>query len=256
MNMQVGSLEQLASDNTQQAEQGRLRADAQRNRDQLLQAARMCFAEVGPDVPLESIARRAGVGIGTLYRRFPDRHALFRAIAYDVVREVVHEAHLALAEAPNAFQALARYMHHALDAQIGAVMPMLAAQIPLDDAELDLLRAEGMLAVQKMLEAAQQQGLVRVDIVSGDISLLLMRLTRPLPALMSTDLDPQLAHRQLDLVLTGLRALDLAASMPLSGSAHSLAELRELASAHLHGAAAGLASASDPGSSAQQQISD
>src|SRR6059058_3759513 len=92
----------------------RMRADARRNRDQILVAARDIFADHGPGAPLEEIARRAGVGIGTLYRRFPDRPSLLRAVALDMLSRVAQEAQLALAEEPNAFQALARYMHRAL----------------------------------------------------------------------------------------------------------------------------------------------
>ena len=58
-----------------------MRADASRNRARILDAARDCFVEQGADVPLETIAARAGVGIATLYRRFPDRQALQQAVA-------------------------------------------------------------------------------------------------------------------------------------------------------------------------------
>ena len=80
-------------------EGGHLRADARRNREQLLLAARDVFVERGPDAPLEDVAQRAGVGIGTLYRRFPDRQALLRAVALDVLARVTAEAHAALAVA-------------------------------------------------------------------------------------------------------------------------------------------------------------
>src|SRR5690606_39081124 len=60
-----------------------LRADARRNRDRIINAARTAFAERGPEVPMEEIARCAGVGTGTLYRRFPDRESLVRAVGLD-----------------------------------------------------------------------------------------------------------------------------------------------------------------------------
>ena len=75
-----------------------LRADARRNRDQLVDAAGALFAERGPDVPMEEIARRAGVGVGTLYRRFPDRDALVRAVAYESLQRVVANARSAAGE--------------------------------------------------------------------------------------------------------------------------------------------------------------
>ena len=65
-----------------------LRADAARNRARVLDAARTAFAEAGLDVGVEEIARRAGVGKGTLYRRFPTKEALVRAIFEDILEEI------------------------------------------------------------------------------------------------------------------------------------------------------------------------
>ena len=65
-----------------------LRADAARNRARVLDAARTAFAEAGLDVGVEEIARRAGVGKGTLYRRFPTKEALVRAIFEDILDEI------------------------------------------------------------------------------------------------------------------------------------------------------------------------
>jgi AcrR family transcriptional regulator len=72
--------------------------------------ARDVFVEQGVDVPLENIAQRAGVGIATLYRRFPDRLALTRAVALFVLLQVAAEARAALAEERDSFQALRRYL--------------------------------------------------------------------------------------------------------------------------------------------------
>src|SRR5437870_4758030 len=88
-----------------------LRADAMRNRAHVLAAARDVFVEHGADAPLDEIARRAGVGIATLYRRFPDREALLRAVALDVLARTGDEARAAEAEEPDPFGALGRYMH-------------------------------------------------------------------------------------------------------------------------------------------------
>src|SRR5437660_7832920 len=104
-----------------------LRADARRNREQLLAAARDVFVEQGAGAPLDEIARRAGVGIATLYRHFPDRTALMRAVALDLLDRVAAEAEKALAEERDPFEALARYMHAALEQRISAVIPALAA---------------------------------------------------------------------------------------------------------------------------------
>src|SRR5881227_1235599 len=117
-----------------------LRADARRNREQLMAAARDVFVEQRPDAPLDEIARRAGVGIATLYRRFPDRAALLRAVALDVLARAAHEAGTAEAEEADPFAALARYMHRALDLRISAVMPALLGHISFEDEEVRVAR--------------------------------------------------------------------------------------------------------------------
>src|SRR5271156_2374714 len=69
-----------------------LRADARRNRDRVLEAARTSFGAEGWDVSLDEIARRAGVGAGTVYRHFPTKEALFEAVVFDRLAELVEEA--------------------------------------------------------------------------------------------------------------------------------------------------------------------
>src|SRR5438270_9690760 len=120
------------------SESGRraLRADAARNRAHVLAAARDVFVEHGADAPLDDIARHAGVGIATLYRRFPDREALLRAVALDVLARTAHEARSAEAEEADPFDGLARYMHRALDLRISAIMPALLGRISFEDEEL------------------------------------------------------------------------------------------------------------------------
>jgi AcrR family transcriptional regulator len=205
-----------------------LRADARRNRDQLLAAARDVFVEQGVGAALDDVARRAGVGIATLYRRFPDRESLMRAVALDVLQRVGAEARLALAEEPDAFQALARYMHRALDVRIAAVMPTLVGAIPLLDDELTRARETAVEPLVRTIEQAQADGSLRSDVAFGDISLILIRLSRPLPQGFTPELDNRLAHRHIELVLAGLRA-GATPPAPLSGPALSLGDLRRRA---------------------------
>src|SRR5215472_13671071 len=75
-----------------------LRADARDNRFRLLEAARDAFIDRGPDAPLEEIARRAGTGIATLYRRFPDRRSLMRDVVLDAIEGTIDAARRAAAE--------------------------------------------------------------------------------------------------------------------------------------------------------------
>lgn len=203
-----------------------LRADARRNRDRILAAARDLFVEQGPDAPLDEIARRAGVGIATLYRRFPDRQALARGVALDVWQEVAREAELALAKEPDAFQALARYLHRALELRVGAVMPLVASNLPLDD-EARLARDRSAAAIQAIIDAALAEGALRSDVTFGDIGLLLIRLSRPLPGPFPRALDDTLAHRHLELLLDGLRA-DAGRTETLPGPAMTLADLQRV----------------------------
>jgi AcrR family transcriptional regulator len=185
----------------------RMRADALRNRERLLDAARDAVIEQGAGAPLDEIARRAGVGIGTLYRRFPDRGALLRQVALDLLRRSAHEGSTALASEPEAFGALARYMHRALDLRIAAAMPALVGQLEMElDKELVAARQASVEPLDRIIAAAHADGSLRQDVASGDIGLLLVRLTRPLPGPFPPEVDHGLAHRHLDLVLAGLRS--------------------------------------------------
>jgi AcrR family transcriptional regulator len=162
------------------------------------------FIERGPDAPLDEVARRAGVGNATLYRRFPDRRSLLRAVVVDIFRRVGDEARLALAEEPDAFEALARYMHRALDLRIGAVMPGLIGLVDPDD-EVDAVRGTLAAAARELVERAHAAGTLRHDVAEGDIGTMLIRLSRPLQTPLPPELDRALAHRHLDVLLDGLR---------------------------------------------------
>jgi AcrR family transcriptional regulator len=201
-----------------------LRADARDNRRRLLEAARDAFIERGPDASLEEIARRAGTGIATLYRRFPDRRALIREVVLDALRRTVDEARQAAAEEPDRFAALARYMHQAIEVRTAAVIPALLGQIPFDDAEIAAARQAGLAAIQALVDAAHRAGLLRPEVTSGDIGMLTIRLSRPLPGGFPAEVNRRLSHRHLSLVIDGLR---VTARQPadLGGPALTLTDL-------------------------------
>jgi AcrR family transcriptional regulator len=204
----------------------RLRADARLNRDRILAAAREAFVERGADVPLEEIASRAGVGIATLYRRFPDRAALQRAVALDVLARIADEARIAVAEEPDPFAALTRYMRRALALQVSAVVPALLGAVELDDEEMRAVRMESAELLQQMIDGAQADGSLRDGIAFGDIATLLVRLSRPLPGTIDRTRDMELADRQLTLLIDGLRSER--AIEPLSGTGMTLESLQAL----------------------------
>lgn len=107
----------------------RLRADASRNRARIITAAREAFVEHGADVPLDEIARRAGVGNATLYRNFADRRELIHHVTLSVMTRVLDHAAVAVAEEPDPFEAVSRFAHAAADERIGALCPLLSDHI-------------------------------------------------------------------------------------------------------------------------------
>lgn len=202
-----------------------LRADAARNRERILRAAAEVIADRGPDAPLDEIARRAKVGNATLYRRFPERAALIRAVAMDVMTRSTEVARAALAEEPDAFAALARYMRDALDNRVGAVMPMVAQALDWSDPEVRRVRDDGAAKLAEILKRARADGALRPDIDFGDIGPMLTRLSRPMPNSLPDELDRELGQRQLQVVLDGLRAAP--GQAPLPGPSLGLRELRD-----------------------------
>ena len=205
-----------------------LRADARRNLERILAAARDVFVESGADAPLDEVARRAGVGIATLYRRFPDRESLVRAVALEVLGRAGEEARRAEAEEADPFAALARYLHRALDLRISAVMPALVGRISFEDEEIGRVRRAAVEPFLRLIEAAQADRSLRSDVAFADIGTLLVRLSRPLPGPVPGEVDATLAHRQLDLLLDGLRGDARPGRATLAGRGLSLADLQGL----------------------------
>jgi AcrR family transcriptional regulator len=181
------------------------RADARRNYDRLLAAAAAAFAEHGADdVSLEEIARRAGVGIGTLYRHFPNRQALLEAVYKDQVDGLeVLAAKLVVAESPG--EALAEWMRAfvAFGKTKRSLSSALVATIG-KDSEL-ISRCSMMLrgCTEALLERAQQAGEARADVRSADIVRLshgLIMATEAMPS------DPDQLGRLMDLVIDSVLA--------------------------------------------------
>ena len=182
-----------------------LRADARRNRDQIVAAALILFREAGVDVPMEEIARGAGVGVGTLYRRFPDRDALIWAAAHAFLRDLADMAETAWREEPDAWAALCRFLRGCAELRLGAlasaIEPRLHASIQ-SDPELRSSRQTVRDLVERMTAGAKADGAMRPDVSPEEVGLL-MTLQVYTPPDMS---DDQAVRRVVDIMLGGLRA--------------------------------------------------
>ncbi len=205
----------------------RPRADALRNRERIVAAAREMFVEQGPEVPLDEIARRAVVGNATLYRHFPDRADLIHEVVLSVLSRVAERAEAAVLdiaeERGDPFGALRRFVHDAADERIGALCPMLSEGF--DQSHADLLAGRERLeaAVEDLMGRARKAGRLRADVAVGDLMVALSQLTRPLPGSGGCVNFDQFVHRHLQLFLDGLEA---PARSELPGAAATLDDLR------------------------------
>jgi AcrR family transcriptional regulator len=174
------------------------RADALRNHEKLVAAARAVFAEDGTSAPLEDVAGRAGVGIGTLYRHFPTRQALLEAVYVGEVEEMARTAE-ALSGLPP-WDALSLWLHHYLGfaATKRALNEALVETAP-DSTVLLTCRTALTRAGTGLIERAQSAGVIRRDTTFSDV----VRMVAGI-AMVPTE-DPQQKERLLDLALDGLR---------------------------------------------------
>jgi AcrR family transcriptional regulator len=180
-----------------------LRADAQRNLVRVLDAAREVFAEQGIDAPVTEIADRAGVGVGTIFRRFPTKDDLLVAVVEQRTAQLIDAADVAL-ESDDPGGALRRFMETAAAMQI-------SDKCWCDASSTDLFGREGIrdlvdVLVGKMgevLTRAQTAGHVRADLRALDIPVLLLAVAKS--GLMLEDAAPGAWKRYLALVLDGIR---------------------------------------------------
>jgi AcrR family transcriptional regulator len=179
----------------------RLRADAQRNTDAVVEAAKVVFAQSGVDAPVREIATRAGVGVGTLYRRFPQRSDLIVAVFQHEI-DACTDAASALAAEHGPGEALARWLHRYVD--FFATKRGLAAALHSGDPAYVALPAyfDRRLrpALALLLESATAAGEIRANVDPDDLLLAVGNLCRPTDAERSGH-----ANRMVDLIVDGLR---------------------------------------------------
>ncbi|WP_018501334.1 TetR/AcrR family transcriptional regulator [Parafrankia discariae] len=187
----------------------RLRADARRNRDKIVAAAVVAFGDDGPYLPMEEIARRAGVGVGTLYRHFPDRDALIVAVVRDSLETMLARAREAEAEEPRAWDALVRTMTGSQELRLTLRIPNLFLPVTGEAIRADpvvmQIRGELTALIDGLVRAAQREGSLRPDVGTGDVIHLFWLLLRGLKEMPGALADAAY-DRARGVILDGLRA--------------------------------------------------
>ena len=195
------------------------RADAVRNREKVLVAAEAAFAESGQKAQLDDIARRAGVGVGTVCRHFPTKVDLLDAVLTRMYESVLERAKVALADPDPAagfetyFVSLADFhtRHRAFAEQMAAEIE--SAALPVRD--------ELQKVIAQLVTRAQEAGAVRADIGPADVAMLFSGVAHATAVV--GDLQPMLRERYVRILLDGLRPDE---ATPLPGRPLSFAELR------------------------------
>jgi AcrR family transcriptional regulator len=175
------------------------RADARRNYEKVLTAAREAFAEGGESTSLEEIARRAGVGIGTLYRHFPNRQALLEALYVGEVEQVCRSA-AALGDT-DPWEALSGWFERLIGyiATKQALAHELLNYLDRDAELFKVCRVSLFEAGEPLLMRAQEAGVVRPDVSIGEVIQMVMGIAK-IPAT-----DPRQNQHILRVALDGLR---------------------------------------------------
>jgi AcrR family transcriptional regulator len=185
-----------------------LRADARRNRAAIVKAARRVFAQYGRQAQMDDIARRAKVGVGTVYRHFPTKEALLEALAEDRFEHIAELAQDALA-VEDPWEAFAGFLRACARLQAGdrALSEMLQERPELMSRAI-CERGDLHAAMEQVIARAQRAGVLRADARAQDVGLVACALGR---------LGPDAWPRMLALMLDGFRAVDARTALPDCG---------------------------------------
>jgi AcrR family transcriptional regulator len=191
-----------------------LRADARRNRERVLTAAKIVFAEQGHEAQMDDVAKRASVGVGTVYRHFPTKEALIEALAVDTFERILDVGKAGL-EHPNPWEAFADALRvgaeltasdRAFTELMGEVQgPMLVPH------ELQREIAE---TYTELMRRAQAAGELRADLVFDDIPMLMCGIGL---GARKAHQCPQAWRRHVEIVVDGLRATNASSTLPSPG---------------------------------------
>ncbi|KUJ65110.1 TetR family transcriptional regulator [Streptomyces albus subsp. albus] len=212
-----------------------LRVDAQRNLEHVLRAAREVFGELGYGAPMEDVARRARVGVGTVYRRFPSKDVLVRRIAEEETARLTEQARAALGQENEPWSALARFLRTSVASGAGRLLPPQVLRVGVDaeqeaeeaarvphqrqpgaaQPELRLVEqrpareqrddagATALLeVVGQLVERARAAGELRPDVTVADV---LLVIATAAPSLPDPAQQAAASARLLDILLDGLR---------------------------------------------------
>ncbi|MFJ5778676.1 TetR/AcrR family transcriptional regulator [Streptomyces sp. NPDC093094] len=210
-----------------------LRVDAQRNLEHVLRAAREVFGELGYGAPMEDVARRARVGVGTVYRRFPSKDVLVRRIAEEETSRLTDQARAALGQEDEPWSALSRFLRTSVASGAGRLLPPQvlrvgvadeaepgghdAARVPQqrsqpgsgelrlvpDDTADDAGAAALLEVVGQLVERARAAGELRPDVSVSDV---LLVIATAAPSLPDAAQQAAASARLLDILLEGLRS--------------------------------------------------
>ncbi len=189
-----------------------LRADARRNRERVLKAAREVFSDQGREAQMDDVARRAAVGVGTVYRHFPTKEALLEALAVDAFERIVEIARDRLAHIADPWEALTSTLWAgaeilAADRALSEVMSEIPGPVPIGlDTQRELNQAMG-----EMLRRAQAAGALRPDVVLDDVPMLMCGVGA---ATRKSHACADSWRRHMTIVIDGLRAASASGPLP------------------------------------------
>ncbi|MGY0492784.1 TetR/AcrR family transcriptional regulator [Streptomyces sp. WG-D5] len=215
-----------------------LRVDAQRNLEHVLRAAREVFGELGYGAPMEDVARRARVGVGTVYRRFPSKDVLVRRIAEEETARLTDQARTALGQEDEPWSALSRFLRTSVASGAGRLLPPQVLRVGVSESEdgvhdevrvpeqrpatpeLRLVEQrpipadEGLPSddagaaallevVGRLVDRAREAGELRADVTVSDV---LLVIATAAPSLPDAAQQAAASARLLDILLEGLRS--------------------------------------------------
>lgn len=214
-----------------------LRVDAQRNLEHVLRAAREVFGELGYGAPMEDVARRARVGVGTVYRRFPSKDVLVRRIAEEETSRLTDQARAALGQEDEPWSALSRFLRTSVASGAGRLLPPQVLRVGVEDGvvldearvppqrvqpgtgelrlvpeqssagAVDAVDDAGAAAlldvVGQLVERARAAGELRADVSVSDV---LLVIATAAPSLPDAAQQAAASARLLDILLEGLRS--------------------------------------------------